>query len=465
MNTAEATARLDRLPIGRPHRLILVGVIFAFAFELADLNAFTYVAPALKQYQHLSVAQISLITSASFIGMFVGATVGGRLADLLGRRVAMITATTWYSVFCLINAAAPNVIIQFIVRLLTGVGMAALTVIAITYLAEMMPRARRGRMQAFALGIAVIGVPVMSFFSRIVDPLGPNGWRLVFCFGALGLIAVPIIVRMPESPRWLIARGQSDRAAEIVTRLERLSPVSLAELPPPDVTAARPEARKAPLSDLVRGKMLRRSIMLWIVWAAQTLGFFGFTAWVPTLLASHGVDLVHSLGFAAVTTLGAVPGSLFAYVISDRFSRKLPLIATCIAIVVFGVLYGVSTAPAAVMIFGFLVEFFLWTFAALLYAYTPELYPTSLRNTGSGIAYGIGRLVNIAGAPIVAVIFGSLGYVSVFIYVALCWLVTALAIAILGPRTGDVSLEELQRDPDDPTASAAPHASAKGILT
>lgn len=337
--------------------------------------------------------------------------------------------------------------------------MAALTVIAITYLAEMMPKARRGRMQAFALGIAVIGVPVMSFFSRFADPLGPDGWRLVFCFGAIGLISLPIIARMPESPRWLIAHGRSGKAEEIVRRFEKLSYGSTEAIPLAVEAEVPDQTPKANLTELVRGVMLRRSIMLWIVWAAQTLGFFGFTSWVPTLLESHGVSLVHSLGFAAVTTLGAVPGSLFAYLISDRFSRKLPLVITCIAIVVFGVLYGVSTAPAAVMIFGFLVEFFLWTFAALLYAYTPELYPTRLRNTGSGIAYGVGRLVNIAGAPIVAVIFGSLGYVSVFVYVALCWFVTALAIAILGPKTGNIALEDLQ---DDGSGAPAPATTAQG---
>lgn len=83
--------------------------------------------------------------------------------------------------------------------------------------------------------------------------------------------------------------------------------------------------------------------------------------------------------------------------------------------------------------------------SSLLYAYTPELYPTSLRNTGSGLSYGVGRLANIAGPPIVAGIYGGAGYSWVFVYIAACWAVTAAAIWVLGPRTGDVSLEDLQR--------------------
>jgi putative MFS transporter len=200
--------------------------------------------------------------------------------------------------------------------------------------------------------------------------------------------------------------------------------------------------------------LARRTWMLLAAWVFQTLGFYGFVSWVPTLLTDHGFDLKDSLTFSAITTIGAVPGALLAWPISDRFHRKTPIVVVSVVIAACGVAYGVSFNVAAIIVFGFLVSFFIQTFAALLYAYTPELYPTAMRNTGSGLAYGVGRLANIAGPLIVAAIYGTVGYVPVFVYIAACWIVAAIAVGVFGPRTGDVALEDLQGRAVEVTATA-----------
>lgn len=188
--------------------------------------------------------------------------------------------------------------------------------------------------------------------------------------------------------------------------------------------------------------------MLAVVWVFQTLGFYGFVAWVPTLLEAHGFDLVESLTFSALTTLGAVPGALLAWPISDRFGRKAPIAVVATLVAGCGLGYGLSFNPVAIVIFGFCVNALIQTFAALLYAYTPELFPTMYRNSGNGLVYGLGRLSNIAGPLIVASIFGSFGYQPVFVYIAGCWAIVAVTIAVFGPRTGKRPLENLQRSED-----------------
>jgi MFS transporter, putative metabolite:H+ symporter len=157
MTAGELAARLDRLPLGRFHRRVLYALAFGFFFELADLNTFAYAAPGLKKYLHLSVSNIAVITASGFFGMFLGALVGGRIADRIGRRRALIGSVVWYSVFSLLNAGAWNIGTLMATRLLTGVGLGAMTVVAITYLSETMPRAHRGRMQGavLAIGLAV----------------------------------------------------------------------------------------------------------------------------------------------------------------------------------------------------------------------------------------------------------------------------------------------------------------------
>jgi putative MFS transporter len=457
MTAADIAARLDRLPITRFHRRVLYGLSFAFFFELADLNTFAYAAPGLRKYLGLSVESIAVITAASFLGMFLGSIVGGRFADRVGRKRALVWSVVWFSVFSLLNAAAWNATTLFIARLLTGAGLAAMTVVAITYLSELMPRAHRGRMQGAVLAIGLIGTPIMASLARGVVPLGPNGWRIVFLFGAIGVLGLLIILRLPESPRWLLDQNRPEEAETCLAGVEREVAATTGKLPEPDTRPPEVVEERDPRRMFQR-PLAGRTWMLFFAWIFQTLGFYGFVSWVPTLLAAHGLGLAQSLTFSALTTIGAVPGALLAWPISDRFRRRTPIVIVSLLIAVCGVAYGLSFNAVAIVVFGFLVSFFIQTIAALLYAYTPELYPTSMRNTGSGFAYGVGRLANMFGPLIVAAIYGSAGYLSVFVYIAACWVVVAVTVGFFGPRTGDVALETIQTGkPQSPAQTVPEH--------
>lgn len=453
-------ARLDRLPIARTHRLVIATLAVVFLFEFGDLNTFAYVAPALQQAYGFTVGTIALVTSAGFLGMFLGATLGGRFSDAVGRRTALLTSTIVFSTGSLLNALAGEPWSFMLVRFLTGVGLSAMTVAATTYVSETMPAARRGRMQAAVMAVGLLGIPIISFAARAIIPISTESWRFVFVVGGMALVAIPGIVRMPESPRWLLRHGHDQKAERALQRFE--APVAdlpaLLEAPAAPVgtvTIALTTARPGGYRTLFRGLAGRRTLFLSVVWIFQTLGFYGFTAFVPTLLVAHGFDLVHSIGFAAMTSLGAVPGALLAWPISDRFGRKTPLVIVCIATAVSGILYGITFNAVAIVAFGFCVNALIQTFAALLYTYTPELFPTEVRNSGTGFTYGMGRLVNIIGPFIVAGLFGSLGYQAVFVYIAACWIVVAVTIAIFGPRSGQVTLEALSERRESVELAAA----------
>lgn len=462
VSTLQIAARLDRLPVSRFHRRVLVALAFAFFFELADLNTFSYVAPALRVHLGMTIDQIAFITSASFVGMFLGATIGGRMADFLGRRRGLLAAVVWFSLFSGLNALAENVATMIAARFLTGVGLSAMTVTAITYLSETMPSAYRGRMQAATLGVGLLGIPVMAFFARGVIPISADSWRFVFLFGALGILDFFLLWRLPESPRWSNTHGQSEQAAADVDRIEADVATATGKALPPVRALTEPEQARSPrIRDLFMPGLGRRTIMLLIAWIFQTLGFYGFVAWVPTLLVAHGFSLTESLSFSALTTIGAVPGAFFAWPLSDRFGRKYPIVFVSAGIAAAGILYGVTFNPVAIVIFGFCVSFLIQTFAALLYAYTPEQYPTELRNFGSGLAYGAGRLANFGGPVIVALIFGAFGYVPVFVYIAICWVITGVVVAILGPRSGGVSLEALEGAESSDLAPRSGHKPAR----
>src|SRR5437588_9843651 len=141
-------ARIDRLPWSSHQRRVVGTLALSFAFELADINTFAYAAPAVRHYLGVSVREVSFITSAGFVGMFRGAAFGGRLAERLGRRTSLRAAVLWFSAFSLLNTVCFNATTLLSARIATGIGLGAMTVVAITYLAELAPTAQRGRMQA-----------------------------------------------------------------------------------------------------------------------------------------------------------------------------------------------------------------------------------------------------------------------------------------------------------------------------
>src|SRR5512138_1510845 len=201
--SVHAALRLDRLSVSVFHRRTAALLAYVFFFELGDLNSFAYAAPALRQQWELSIRTIATITSASFVGMFIGAMTAGTLSDHIGRKRALMVTTLWYSSMSLLNAFAWNVPSLFATRLLTGVGLSGMTVVAMTYIGEMFPSRVRGAFQARILMFGLIGIPATAYVARFAVPQSDWGWRVIFMWGALAIFFPVLARRLEESPRWL----------------------------------------------------------------------------------------------------------------------------------------------------------------------------------------------------------------------------------------------------------------------
>jgi putative MFS transporter len=430
-----ASARLDRLPISSFHRDIVKLLAYIFFFELGDLNSFAFAAPGVREQWHLTIRTISTITSASFVGMFIGATMGGWFSDRVGRKRALIMTTLWYSGFSLLNAFAWDTASLYVTRLLTGVGLSSMTVVAMTYISEMFPAKLRGRYQALILTIGLCGIPVTAYVARFIIPMATWGWRAVFVWGSLAMAFPFLAGRLEESPLWFEHRGRREDAEAALSRIEARVSRETGELPEAEKVPAAPP-RSGGFWELVASGSFGRLVLLMTVWMCQTLGIYGFLSWVPTLLVEHGFSVVRSLEQSSAMSIGAVPGAWIASKLSDRWERKSLIGIVAVAIAVCGLSYGLSFRTTTIVIFGFLVAMGQQVFAALLYAYTPECFPTQVRNTGTGLSYGVGRLANgLVGPFIIAHLFQNYGYTTVFAYIAVCWAAVAILVTSLGPKT------------------------------
>jgi MFS transporter, putative metabolite:H+ symporter len=443
----DLAARLDRLPvITRTHRtwVVLLGALFVF--DLVDLNSFAYAAPALRTQWGLSIGTVGLITSAGFVGMFLGAIVGGRLSDRIGRRPVLIGAVLFYSLFSLLSAASWDATSLGVMRVLTGFGLQAMTGVLLVYVSEMFPRALRGRYQSLLLAIGLAGVPIAAWLARIVVPLGPGTWRWVFVFGALGAIIGVIALRiMPESARWQAARGRDTASAErLVAKLEDEARARTGEPLPPVVPV--PAVPPGTVRDLVRGPALRRTVVAAAACVFLILSFYGFSSWVPTFLVERGYSTAQALTYASVLAIAAVPGALLAFPFIDRWERKNLIFVLQVVVAALLLVFGLVGNPVSILVSGFLASMFMQTGVAVLYTYIAEVFPLALRGLGSGIANGTGRLAGVVGGVLVAAIFTGLGMAAVYVYLAAAALLMGLVLLFFGARTSNRGLEEIASD-------------------
>ncbi|MFE6887699.1 MFS transporter [Streptomyces sp. NPDC057694] len=435
MQPANALNRLDRLPISRFHKLTLLAVSFAYFFEFADINSFATTAPKLVDVWGVTVDQVAYVTSLSFVGMFIGSLVGGVIADRWGRKRALLWTTLFFALFSFASVFSWDLVSLGVFRVLTSAGLSAMTVVAVVYVNEMYPAAVRGKYQAYAIVIGICGTPVTNLIASLVVPHNDWSWRLVYLWGSLGILLVLFTRHLKESPRWHESRGDHAAADAVLREIEAQVAMERGPLPEPAPPVDEVPSTRAPLKLLLQKKYLYPTLLLTVLWVTQTIGFFGYSSWAPTLLAKEGFSVEKSVFYVALTTVGAPLGSYLASLVTDRFERKWSLTAFGVVIAVCGLLYGLTFSPALIVVFGFLVNFFERGYTALAYAYSPELFDTPGRSLGTSVSYGLGRLSNAAGPLIVAALYNGHGYQSVFFFIAGTWTVGALVLAVFGPRT------------------------------
>jgi putative MFS transporter len=345
--------------------------------------------------------------------MFFGATIGGVLSDRFGRKPSLIGFVAISSLGSLATAFAQTPDQLFIARVVTGFGISSGMVTIMTFISELYPARTRGTWQSWAMVINLSAIPLTNFIARLVVP-----------------------------PRWLMRAGHRQKAEAALRWMEDEVSRQHGALPAPAPLVVS-TAGRASWTGMFSRLYLPRTLTLCAIWLLQTLGFYGFEAWVPTLLVQHGITLVHSLTYFTLINLGAPLGALVAVVFADRFERKYTIAAAALLIAVSGLLYGLSFEPPLIVGFGFLVGMLTQTFATLLYSYTPEQFPTDLRTSATGFCYGAGRLANVANAFVIAAIYTNFGYIAVFCYIGGAWALTAVTTLAFGPKTTWRNLETI----------------------
>jgi putative MFS transporter len=390
---ATRSQRLDRLPFTREHGRLVVASGLGWALDAMDVGLISFVMASLAVQWQLGATTLSWIASIGFVGMAIGASLGGLLADRIGRRQVFAFTLLVYGLATGAAALSWSVGALLFFRFLIGLGLGAELPVASTLVSEFAPARIRGRVVVALEAFWAVGWLLAALIGYFVVSASDDGWRWALAVGALpALYSAFIRFGLPESVRFLEQRGREAEAESAVRRFE-----AAAGIAPPEISAPvmAQEGQRSRPADLWRPGRRRHTASLWLVWFAVNFSYYGAFIWLPSLLVASGMSLARSFGFTLVITLAQLPGYAAAAVLVELWGRRPTLSLFLLGSAGSAVAFGMADSTAAMVAGGMALSFFNLGAWGALYAITPEIYPTMLRATGAGWAAGFGRIASI----------------------------------------------------------------------
>lgn len=427
---------IQQVGFGRFQTKLMVLCGLGWAADAMEVLLISFALPAIGEEWGLSAAQKGLLGTAIFLGMLAGALVWGRLSDLVGRKIGFVSTVAIDSVFGLLSAFAPSFAWLVILRTMTGFGVGGTLPVDYSIFAEYLPQEKRGRYLVLLESFWALGVIAAAGLAWLIVPT--VGWRWLLAASAVpGLLIFLIRREIPESPRYLLVNGQPERAREVLEQVARANGTSLSNLPlRPLEKTAQPRA-----TDLLKPKLRRTTLLLWTMWFAISLGYYGVFTWLPTFFRSSGMAALPVYQNTFILALAQLPGYFSAAYLVEKWGRRRTLAFYLVASGVFTYLFAAATNLTMLVAMGIWMSFFTLGAWGALYAYTPEAYPTNLRGTGMGAASGWTRISGALAPSLGAALMGG-GLVLPLTIFAISFILGGGAALALPKETGDKPLAD-----------------------
>lgn len=441
VSSVNAGARLDRLPICSFHWRIL-GLIGAGMFlDAFDIYLAGGVLGAVLKEGWSTLQLNAAFVSATFVGMTLGAWFSGILGDRFGRRFTYQVNLAIFGLASIAAALAPNMTALIACRFVIGIGLGAEIVVGYATLTEFVPASSRGRWIGLLAVITNISLFASSMIGLWVIPT--LGWR--YMFGLVGVLAMIVWVlrkSMPESPRWLAARGREQEAESILQAIEAEA-ARKGPLPPVQISM-QDEPRAGSVWKLFQPPYLGRTLLGSLLHIVVGFSLYGFIGWLPTFLIKGGHSVVSSLGYTTLMSLGGPIGSLIGLALADIVGRKASIIGSSLAAAASGIAYPFMPDGAPVILVGFCLVSAIYVMLATGFAmHVPELFPTRYRLRGTAISATAGRIATALVQFAVVAIFAWQGLFGVLATLAGVLVFQALVFLVFGFETKGRALEEV----------------------
>lgn len=367
------------------HRVpVTVGLCFLVAvLEGFDIQAMGVAAPRLVPQFGLDATQMGWVFSISNVGLVIGASIGGWLADRTGRKPIFIAAVAIFGAFTLATALADGFTSLLCVRWLAGLGFGAALPNMMAIATEISPRDRA----ASTAAMMFCGMPVGGGLAALTTQVLPADfdWRTLFLLGGvLPILLIPALHRfMPETLQ--------RRAGSVASAGAAASSGAAADV----AHALFGERRAVP------------TLLLWLAFLPTLLILYLFLNWLPMLVMANGLGMNVAPRTSLAFNFGSVAGALLFGWLVDRFQFRWPLTLAYLALIATLLLLAESRAPWITILASGATGFFLLGANYALYGVAPVFYPRAVRGTGSGASIAIGRIGAILGPLLAGLLLGG----------------------------------------------------------
>lgn len=436
-------------------RRIILAAMLGDMLEFFDYFLIGFVLAFIVGPWKLTFGKSAVILLASGFGAMFGAVFYGWLADKIGRRKVFMMTVVNFSVATGVLAFTPENAWLFLAvfRFVIGFGVGGLYCVDLPLAQEFVPTAKRGMVGGLVTSTVPLGILLGSVLGATMTPI--VGWRGLFAIGAIpGVLTLLIRVWVPESPRWLIRMGRTEEARRSLAWALDMDP---ADLP---ATAPSPQERPPALGDLFR---YPRSVTVsWLTNLGAQTGFYGLHLWAPTLLVQLlGATPERAAFLMIFVSLAGFTGRIIFSVLSDRIGRRVSggIVGIGAAITLVAAALGHDAFIGGMSVFWLLLmvtNLFADGGFAIVGPYAAEVWPSALRTTGMGSAYGFGGLGKVIGPLGLALIVGSANVITpaasvaaivpAYVYVGSWFALAGVVFLGFGMETGNRSFEAIERE-------------------
>lgn len=417
---APVAARLDHMAATLLHCLAVALCALGFAVDIFEITLGTTLSAVFSAPPHATdPARLALLLAAVYVGAVAGAPLLGWFGDRVGRKRILMAALLFLAVTSLGAAFSRDLGQLSAWRLLSGLALGGYPPLMFTYLADLLPARRRGLFVLVTVASASLGPVAGTFLVRALVPLQPLGleaWRWGFVAGGAACAAVGLMFAwLPESPRWLEARGRHAEAAAGCARLAAARTV-MAPLAPLPVAgkAAEPAPDATLAADARRRWLLVSSLFFLTAWPTVA-----FPLLSGAILAHKGFALRDTLLYVALAALGPIIGTLAASFGIDRVGRRSAYAATSLAAAACGLVFVSAQQPALLVASSLGFMLCATVSLSVLHLYASELFPTASRARAVAGSWAVNR-IGAACAPLLLLpLLESRGPLAMYAVIAL----------------------------------------------
>jgi len=421
----------------------IIGIIYGY-----DLGAIAAAILFLEPDLGLSTFMVSVVTATVVLGQLFGAFSAGRITNRLGRKRTMVGIALGYAIFAALQGLAPNEWFLIVARFLLGFTIGVSIVTAPAYIAESSPRSVRGSMIVTFQVATVAGIAVSYFVGAALA--GLESWRLILSLSAIpALIVLFFVIRLPETPRWLLMNGQHDEALDLIRRVQ-------GDVDPEEETRRIEEdlayEEKGSFLELFQGRFrLAGFFVVTLGFLVQITGINAIVYYSPTIIQQVGVtDPFQAIIINGFIQVAGVVSVVISFLVVDRWGRRPTLltgVGTMIAanaILVVAFLLGPSPFLAFVGILLFIVGFN-FGYGSLVWVYASESFPARLRTQGGSAMLTSDLLANFIVGVVFLSALGALGGPLTFGIFFVLAILSFIFIYALAPEVKGRQLEAIRQ--------------------